>query len=883
MDNCLATLATLLSRQLALLVLTVAVSNACMAMGTGLNNNSSNGATVESASTALYGGFDSSMLAGGIGNKIDVSQFTHGNPTLPGKYRVDVYINQQWLGRRDIEIIAIPGKDQAELCVTKGLLVQMGVEFSTLPTPEDPSVSDGEKCFDVEKKIPAAMVDFDSSDLRLSLSIPQLYLSHISRGYVSPDDWDKGIDAGFFSYNLNSFHSSNGQIDSNLFYAGINLGINVDGWRYRYNGSYSTNTSTNSTETAQQNGHWQLNSSYLQHDITSLKSQLTIGDSYSNGDLFDSVSFQGVQIASDDRMLPESQRGYAPVIHGVAETNAKVTVRQGGNVIFETNVPPGEFKIDDMYNSGSSGDFVVTVTEADGRQKQFTVPYSAGVLLLRPGASRYSAVIGKLLNVTSQDAPIFSEVIYQHGLGHGITAYAGGIAAEYYSSAQLGMALNTSLGAIGVDLTRSVTKQAPQDSTLLGRSWRLSYSKVLEQTHTNFGLAAYRYSSGDFLTLSNAALLHVEQEVTGITSPLLLPENSFQVSFSQPISERFGSVYLNGTAQNYWNGAPSAVSYQAGYSNTRPWGTFGASLGRTIDATGIYHNLFTVSFSLPLGNEAFMHRPTLSVTASHGDNQTTEQVALNGTVGENNRFSYNAYNNYVSSNSTSTNSTNIVGAGLQYAAQYGQLSASYSAGEGRQSAISASGALILHQGGLILAPSLGETIGIVYAPGAEGASVINANGGKINRDGYAVIPFLIPYSNNDVIIDPKGSGMNVELDTTSQQIAPRAGAIVLLKYSTTIGRAVLMTINLVDGRAPPLGATVLDEAGKEIGMLAQGGRFFNRKLTDKGRLTVKWGAGREQQCIASYTMPAEAESENELPFQQLTVSCLSDVQMVSTK
>ncbi|PLL71151.1 hypothetical protein CWN76_24590, partial [Klebsiella quasipneumoniae] len=39
---------------------------------------------------------------------------------------------------------------------------------------------------------------------------------------------------------------------------------------------------------------------------------------------------------SDDQMLPQSRRGYAPEIRGVANTSAKVTVRQGDQVIYET-------------------------------------------------------------------------------------------------------------------------------------------------------------------------------------------------------------------------------------------------------------------------------------------------------------------------------------------------------------------------------------------------------------------------------------------------------------------------------------------------------------------------------------------------------------------
>ena len=40
-------------------------------------------------------------------------------------------------------------------------------------------------------------------------------------------------------------------------------------------------------------------------------------------------------------MLPDSLSGYAPTIRGVAQTNARVTVRQNGYIIYSTYVPPG--------------------------------------------------------------------------------------------------------------------------------------------------------------------------------------------------------------------------------------------------------------------------------------------------------------------------------------------------------------------------------------------------------------------------------------------------------------------------------------------------------------------------------------------------------------
>lgn len=70
-------------------------------------------------------------------------------------------------------------------------------------------------------------------------------------------------------------------------------------------------------------------------------------------------------------MLPQSRRGYAPDIRGIARTNAVVTVRQNDRIIYETTVPPGAFVIEDLYPTGYGGNLDVKVTEADGSVQSF--------------------------------------------------------------------------------------------------------------------------------------------------------------------------------------------------------------------------------------------------------------------------------------------------------------------------------------------------------------------------------------------------------------------------------------------------------------------------------------------------------------------------------
>ena len=54
------------------------------------------------------------------------------------------------------------------------------------------------------------------------------------------------------------------------------------------------------------------------------------GETFSRSDIFDNFRYIGVNLATDDNMLPPNLRGYAPEVTGVAKTNAKITVTSRG-------------------------------------------------------------------------------------------------------------------------------------------------------------------------------------------------------------------------------------------------------------------------------------------------------------------------------------------------------------------------------------------------------------------------------------------------------------------------------------------------------------------------------------------------------------------------
>lgn len=270
--------------------------------------------------------------------------------------------------------------------LTPGQLAEYGVNVSAFPAFQ--ALHEGETFTRIEKFIPDASSRFSFANQRLTLSIPQAAMNVQSRGYVDPSRWDDGVPAAFVDYYFSGAQIKNADEgeSSRSNYLNLRSGLNLGAWRLR---------NISSMQYDQQRRHWDTQSTWLQRDVRSLKSLLRIGDTYTTGDVFDSIQFRGVQLMSDDEMLPDSQRGFAPTIRGVAHSNAKVTVSQHGYVIYETFVSPGAFAISDLYPTSQSGDLEVKVTESNGAVRTFTQPYSAVPYMLREGRGKFSLSAGR--------------------------------------------------------------------------------------------------------------------------------------------------------------------------------------------------------------------------------------------------------------------------------------------------------------------------------------------------------------------------------------------------------------------------------------------------------------------------------------------------------
>jgi outer membrane usher protein len=781
----------------------------------------------------------------------ELTEFLKANTLLPGSYRVDIYVNRALSGRRDIVFASNPASGRVEPCLTLEMLQAFGLDLGRLQAGQ--AIPGREGCFDLAASVEFARVDYQPNALRLNISVPQMVMQRSARGYVPPDLWDEGEPVGFANYAFNAARRSHRRESTEQYYLSLRNGLNLGSWRLRNESSLVYGDS--------QSYRFRSNRTYLQRDLSAMRSQLTVGETFTDSQVFDSVRFRGVGVSSDDGMLPDSERNYAPVIRGTAETNASVQVRQNGFLLYSGNVSPGPFEINDIYPSGSNGDLQVTIIEADGRRRSFTQAYASLPVMVPEDALRYSLAAGQVDSGNADAAtPTFASVAAIYGLTERVTGFGGLQLAEDYQATNVGAGLNTGFGALSADLTHSVSETERQSQA--GRSVRLRYANTLDVTQTTFAVAGYRYSTQLYRSLNE----HVEAaRAQYLRSVVGRPKDRMEMTITQTLPGQSGNLSLTASEQRYWNLTGKTRQFYLAYNAA--WRTLSYSVSLESNrelgdnGQGESDNRIALSLTLPLGNSSGSSRLSFNgVRDSAGEYNA--QLGLNGQVLDQRSTFYSLQAGHDSSSGS-------FGSGkLNTVQPYGRFEAGYSQGRDYDAlSLGASGSVLVHGGGINLGQSLGETFALVEVPRVGGARLASFSNVQTAANGYAVLPNAQPYRSNWVSLDTRQLGADVELDNAVSQIVPRRGAMPVVRFKASTGRRVQFELVRSDGSRIPLGASVEDANGKVLAVVDPTGRALVLSELDSGELRVKWAG---QSCRAPFALPARDPLR---AYERVRVTC----------
>lgn len=796
--------------------------------------------------------FDETFLNSGAGTG-DLKTFQGINYVRPGVYDLDIYLNDSLVKREPITFFVDPDGDTVPMINVK-LLERLGVDVDkarkdhAIPTIVEDNESDN-----LVPKLVGSSVEFAADKLELKISIPQIYLKIKNRGSVDPSLWDNGISAAFSDYQTNFYRSKNYGEQSDYYNINLRNGFNIAGWRFRNESAY--------TQGSKVEREFKSNRSYLEKDINSLKSKLSIGELFAGGDIFESYRFKGIQLGSELGMLSDSEIGYAPVVRGIAESNAVVEVKQNGFIIYSASVPPGPFEFRDINPSGSNGDILIRILESDGRIKEYTQSFAYQPVMTRKGNFRYSLTFGEYSS-TDLPSPSFAQGTAVYGALDNITGFGGFISSPRYSSLNTGVGLNSPYGGISFDVTTSESKNYNGASDH-GYSSRVLYSKTLNATRTTFTMAGYRYSTEGYRTFNQHVSDQQQRERFSQTIIYRNPQKSrFNLRVNQTLSQN-KSVYISLEETAYWRYKKPSKNWQLGFNGSTQKFSYGIAVARTQGPNSYSSgdSQVTLSISVPLGSGSNTHNFSSSVVSSK-ENGAAYQSSISGFVDSNQKYGYTAS---VGNNKSSGTST---GATLNADTSVVKIQGGFNQGSNsEQMNIGASGSVVAHSNGVTFGQPVGDTFGLIEVPNVDGVGVSGWTGIKTNRKGFAVVPYMQAYRYNWMNLDTESIGTDTEINENSKVVVPTRGSIVKVAYSSTTGRRIQFSILDDSGKHLPLGAQVLDQNSKPVGLVDNQSKALIFGIPDQGKLKVIWEGS---ECSLPYVLP---EKDPKLTYQDVKGTC----------
>ncbi len=787
--------------------------------------------TLPARATEFSAGFLQNSKLGDV----DLSSFSRDGYVSPGDYLLDIYLNDKLIRDQYRVSVVDTGNGGSTFCITPELTDMFGLKEEyrrRLSAVEET----GGHCLSLNTADSRTRYSPDSQSL--SVTLPQAWMEYQDPDWVPTARWREGVNGLILDYNLTANRYMPHQGNTSTSYSSYGTaGVNLGAWRLRSDYQYNRYDSGNGSV---QSDFW-LPQTYLFRALPSLRSKLTLGQTYLSSAIFDSFRFAGITLASDERMLPSSLQGYAPQISGIANSNAQVTVSQNGRILYQTRVSPGPFVLPDL-SQNISGNLDVTVRESDGSVRTWQVNTASVPFMARQGQVRYKVAAGRPLyggthnNSTVSPDFLLGEATW--GAFNNTSLYGGVIASTGdYQSVALGAAQNMGLfGAVSADVTRSDARlPSPSTPRQTGYSYRINYTKTFDSTGSTLAFVGYRFSDRHFLSLQEYLARSVYDG-----EYLQDEKQSYSVSWNQYLSALNMSASLSLSRLSYWN-ADSSNNWTLSLSKSANIGpvhgiSLSLSLSRNQTTYSLTQNQVWFSASIPWGESR-----QVGYSLQHDSSGMVQQ---NATLSD---FSHPDTSWSLGVGTRNDGSGRQLSGNIQSRMPYGQAGADFTQQSGQYRSLG------LNWYGSVTATAHGAAFGqsmagneprmMIDTDGVAGVPVSGGNG-VTNHFGIAVVSAGSSYRPGDISVDVSDlpDGVDVSDSVVSQVLTE--GSIGYKHIQANQGIQVLGHIRLADGKSPPFGAQVVSAStGRIAGMVGDDGLVYLTGVSPSERtaLPVEWG------------------------------------------
>ncbi|WP_053007619.1 fimbria/pilus outer membrane usher protein [Pragia fontium] len=693
---------------------------------------------------------------------------------------VKAQMNNQWVIVNNLDMGQIELEITDDLpCLKRSLLETWGVKpafsskFNFTPSG----------CLPKDELDRLNIFYFNDASVSLTIvDIPQTLIES-QKDKIDISSWSDGVNALFVNYHLNyAFNEGEAfqyQENNSSTYVELESGLNLDAWRLRHH-------STIFRDAYGDHGSYSRDM-YLARDIKSIGSSLVLGDANTPSNLFKSLPFRGIMLKTDEKMLPDSWRSFSPWLKGFANSNAEITVRQNGTVIYQTFVPPGAFILRDVSPPEVDGDLEMTIKESNGTETVRSLPYTALPNLVHSGNFSYQTIVGtyKPWRGSDDEEPRFTQVAANWGLPGNISLFGGGIKSDIYQNHAIGLGKNLNQwGAISIDYSQSKAQQPRRAEDDKGGMYRLRYAKAFFSAETSLMTQFRYYPAGQRYRDFDRA---ITQQKTwwwdwddGVWDGEEEAEKRYrwEVNLNRNLTEK-ANVYLTLYQETYRkqdHNKETSISF--GFSdeiNDINYNVY-ASYNRYPDQDTTSEINVRVSIPLNIFDSSNM-KLNYSQTAAHNGSQNRD-IGISGYALENYSLGYQLGTQHDSRYGDNVNGS------IQYQHNAGQLSLGATKGGAvTQYNADIEGSLMAHAGGITLGQSLGETMGLVEVTSTKDVGVNNQFGVTTDSRGYALVSYLTPYRENTLSVDDFDLPEGMTMTESSTSVIPTRGAVVFAKFT----------------------------------------------------------------------------------------------------
>lgn len=581
----------------------------------------------------------------------------------------------------------------------------------------------------------------------------------------------------------------------------------------------------------------------------------TLGDFTSNAlSWTGSVRLAGFQIASAFDQRPDLVTTALPQFSGSAALPSTLDLYVNQQRIFSGDIPAGPFDLRALpFVSG--GDVRLVTTDATGRQVEINKSYYYVARQLRAGVFQYSLDVGAPrlgygLRSFDYDDTVFASGTVRYGVngaltleGHaegsadglvnggfgvvqtvgGVGAVSGSFAASNYDGRAGGKYAIEVEGQLGGMRVFAATERTIDDYFDLSRVSILRDSERYARRDDDIGrwlAASARASRLDRAGVSFTPSFDptsVSLTYNRIDTPLRR-QRTANLSLTRRLSDQV-SLYANGFLdldEDDRYGVFATLSFR---------------FGQSVNASaGVQHNASGVAYLTQAAGVA-------------GQRQGDVGWGIANREYDNGDAQRSAYVSYRASEA-------LVRA---------QIDQSGGAWRG---SLQAEGSIVAAGGGVFLANRIGDAFAIVRNAGPD-VEVLQGGVrmGRTNGDGRALLPDLIPYYEQRIMIDPTGLPDGWEAQETEQIAAAgyRQGTIV--DFGARPAHAAIIILHRPDG-APIAPGALVRLGDEEPAIVGYDGQVYLRGLGASNRITVDLGA--DGRCDAVFDYPQDGPAQPQI-------------------